>query len=320
MDKFCEIDEPFEHEMLTKCPAVEKRWDIPVIDYAKKVKNWKKLSPTEKQICRLTSDPYLFYHTVLGYKPVPFHGELLWSCARNDMLVDFAPVGHGKTTAVGIGYPLWCYLCDCNVRIAILSSTEDLTKDKMREIEKHLIENEAFVEVFYKRWGHVPRPDRITGIQQEWSLLSKVCYRTKQIGVKDATFVGTGIFGDIFGRRFDIIILDDILNPVWYQTKNTEITEKVINTCEGNIFNRFELSGETERQVKMIGTFESDIDYYHYVIDNYWRTWKIYLYRSINRIGSPHRRDLSQEKFDIEAKRADGIEVEDVDVAVDTGI
>jgi reverse gyrase len=282
--------------------------------------DWKHMSQTERLICKLTGDPFLFHVAIMGYDPLPLQGEWLHSYARDERCMIMAPVGHGKSITTDVSFPLWMYFRDCNVRNGLVSATDELVKGSMSEIEHHLIENEVFKAVFDARWGHVPYPDRVAGVQPRWSLLEKVCYRTRPIGVKDCTFFGVGLFGSMFGLRFDVIIMDDVIDPKLYMTRNIDITEKVRRQVEANIFTRLTLGSETERQIKMIGTFEDDADYYHYVIDEYWQTWQIWLYRAIRRKGQSHRINITKCQHDVAKQRENGLNVDDIDIMCETGL
>lgn len=318
--RYVEIDEPLRVDIDLSMPKIDERWDIPRIDWPSVIPGWSDMSETERIVCMTVNDPFLFHKAVLGYSPYPVQGEWLFEFARHDRVAIFAPVGHGKSICASVTYALWSYYCNCNLRIAIVSATDDLTEASMNEITHHLEHNEVFKELFRVRWGAYPKPERDSGLPQKWKTLEKVCYRTKEIAVKDSTFIGISLFGSIFGRRIDVLILDDILDPKLYYTNNPDVNEKIRKQLESNLFTRFSLGNKNRMQVKLIGTFETNWDFYHYMIENYWPTWRILLYRAINKVGNPHRRILSEERRQLEERRIQENVVEELDLTDDSGI
>ena len=217
-----------------------REWDIPKVNFERDIPGWNKMGRTERIVCRAVEDPFFFHTVIMGYcgkdpkNPValPAQGEWLYGAAKNKRFGCFAPVAHGKSICLATSYPLWRYLNDCNIRTAIVSANKDLTENRMLAIESHLVENLKFIEIFNRRWGANPKPTKRPGITDTWRLQKKVCFRTKSVGVSDATFTGYSFLDKVFGSRFDLEIFDDIIQPLTYAERK----------AAGELVNEFDVS------------------------------------------------------------------------------
>ena len=317
-----------DYDLDITIPKSEIEWELPNINFETDIPNWDIMSDTEKMVCRAVEDPFFFHYAILGYNGMdevkniayPHQGEWLYALAKHKRCGIFAPVSHGKSICAATTYPIWSYLKNCNIRTAIISAREDLTKRTMRAIETHLVQNRRFIEIFNKRWGADPKPKRQKGITQTWSLQEKVCYRTKPIGVSDATFAGFSFSDKVFGMRFDLEIFDDIIQPLTYATKNPRICEDIILKLEEDWFTRFTWGKLSQHEVKVIGTFEDVIDIYHYMIEHYYDTWQMYRYRAISKKGIKHRIDITSFMKNLNERKKEGGYFEEFDVTTDDGI
>jgi hypothetical protein len=291
-ERYIEIDRPLVEKYDMELPVHESFWELPHINF-EKVPGWKDMSKTERVVCMCVNDPFLFHHAVLGYDPHAVQGEWLYMFAKHKDVILLAPVGFGKSINASVTYPLWRYLRNCNIRVAIVSAADDLTNKYMRALDYHLTTNPRFLEIFETRWGHVPKPDRKGSTQWKWSVTEKICYRTKEIGVDDSTFFGSGLYGAIFGRRFDLIIMDDAYDPKWYESGNPDVVNKIASQQEGNLFTRIDTQHGTG-EIKIIGTVDTSWDMYMHMLSNTDITFQVYKYRAIRRKGMPHRIDVTE--------------------------
>ena len=315
---YVELDQPLGVDIdINALDGVDyDNWDLPQIDYERVIPGWNEMSHTEKIVCKTVEDPFFFHVAIMGYDRYEMQGEWMYMYAKHRDTLVLAPVSFGKSMCTSVSYPTWRYHQNCNKRMALISATEDLTEGNMGEINQHLVSNPKFKAVFTARWGHGPVPDKERNVYNKWSSLQKLCYRTKPIGVRDMTFLGIGLFGAMFGRRFDEIVMDDPFDPVMFYKMNPDVLEKIIKQMEANLFTRTEADGA----VKVIGTFEAAYDTYHYMIENYWPTWQIYKYRAINKKGQPHRIDITAQMREIQRRKDSGEEYEDIDLTIQDGL
>lgn len=264
-------------------------WRIPVNHYENKMfPGYEQMSRSEQIVCRLCNDPFLFHSYILEYTNYAHQGEWLNEIASNEFIQLLAPTDFGKSTAVSVSYPLWKYFKNCNIRVGIISGAEDQTEASMREIEEHLERNSKFKEVFKLRWGHDPIPDK----KKVWKITEKLCYRTRPVGARDATFFGLGLFGSSWGKRIDLLILDDFISPKDFITRNEERIRNIQKQLEEVLITRLGSDGE----LKSIGTFHEAYDTYNFVINKYWDSFKLLKYRALTRKGEDYRIDISKYK------------------------
>ena len=143
---------------------------------------------------------YLPHH--FTKKPVPMHGELardlvkiITTPGRNNNVVAW-PRGHGKTTWVTLGLPLWCAALTKRHHILIISDSLDQSKGQLATIKDELESNERLQEDF-----HGP----FRGVKWEQTDI-ETAQSVKVVAL------GTGM--KIRGRKYkqhrpDLIIIDD---------------------------------------------------------------------------------------------------------------
>lgn len=110
------------------------------------------------------------------------------------------PRNHLKTSNITIGYTIQRIINDCNVRILLVSATPDLAKDALKAIQDHFKKNERLIELY---GNYATTADK-------WNETSMTIERTQILS--GPTVYATGILGNIVGKHFDLIILDDLVN------------------------------------------------------------------------------------------------------------
>lgn len=102
-----------------------------------------------------------------------------------------------NTQQISIGRVLWEIGRNPNIRICILQATEGLAEAVVSSIKRYI---ESSVE-YQKVFPHVRKGDvwQSTQISVE-----------RPFGLKDPTVIAAGVGGNVLGRRFDLIIGDDI--------------------------------------------------------------------------------------------------------------
>lgn len=173
----------------------------------------------------------VFMEEVIGLNNAPFHDELdqIISNPLYRKIAIAYPRGHGKSTHLSVGYPLWEIAKNHNLRILIVSSTATLSSAFITEIRNHLEGNEKYLEwtktVDPEGKGVVPKYRKIGRGEEKWSSEAVTIDRDNK-SLKDPTILSVGLFGSLVSKRADIIICDDIVNQLNAETEDQRIKVK----------------------------------------------------------------------------------------------
>jgi len=143
----------------------------------------------------------------------PFHVEWVQAAETTNRLLLLAPRAHAKTTVLSIEYVVW-KLCRwrwslrinpkiTGPRIGILSDTEAQAENILRAVKSALEDNEKLGSDF-GRW----KPDNT----RKWTNLELIVQDWHSANEKDVTLYAGGYESAWLGRRFDILIVDDLPN------------------------------------------------------------------------------------------------------------
>jgi hypothetical protein len=172
----------------------------------------KRLAVRHRQLRALVArhDPNVFCRFVLKDertgKPIlqaPMHKRWHELMGAHDRLVMWSHVEGGKTTQVAIGRTLFELGADPNLRVAIVSNTNELAKKMTRLIGQYIEKSAELHEVFPEL---VPTNDP----NLPWKA-SQLTVR-REHAAKDPSVQACGVHGNIIGSRIDLLILDDILD------------------------------------------------------------------------------------------------------------
>jgi len=92
-----------------------------------------------------------FTERVLGYKVAPFHEEWINALERFNKICIVAPRGHGKTTILGIAYPLWLIWKSYGKEAMIVSYNYTQSRDVLERIRWTIENNEILSELIPKK-------------------------------------------------------------------------------------------------------------------------------------------------------------------------
>lgn len=142
------------------------------------------------------------------------------------MVEILAPIEHAKTTQITVARPLYKIGKDVNRRFKIVSSSDEMAKEKLGVVKQYITNHPRYRAVF--PWV---RPDPT----QRWE--SNVIFVGRTMYSKDPTIEARGVLSSTEGGRCDDLIGDDVCDH-----KNT-IAEpasrvKVISAWEGVWLNR----------------------------------------------------------------------------------
>ncbi len=191
--------------------------------------------------------------------PTPdFHKEIIEAIEDpdNGQVLINVPPGFAKTTLM-IWYTLYRIVKNPNTRVIIISRAQDLAVDILRQIKQYLTEYDWYSLTHQKRnliedWG--PFFDK-TKTSQLWSANQIIIPRPGAI--KDPTITSLGLASQIYGKRADLVIMDDVVDSVTNSTAMS--TEKILMNINRTIMSR--AMGRNSKYV-FVGTRVSPVDIY----------------------------------------------------------
>lgn len=191
----------------------------------------KRNSPEEKSL--LVKKYFkVFMEEVMGFDNAPFQDEID-DIISNDFYKKICIAiarGHGKSTHLSVGYPLWELALNHELRFLIVSSTSTVASSFITQIINHIEGNEN-----YRYWskfvdpsgrGVIPKMRRYQKKEEKWSG-GAITIERHGLNSKDPSVAAIGLFGGILSKRADRIIGDDIVNQ-----KNSETQEQREKTKE----------------------------------------------------------------------------------------
>jgi predicted phage terminase large subunit-like protein len=124
------------------------------------------------------------------------------------------PRGAAKTTWGNTIFLSWLSAMYPDIRIGLVSNTSTQSNDFSRAIRWTYQSNPRFIEIF----GDCVSPGK-------WTDLEWLHAASKWHGSKDVTLFSVGVGGAVISKRFDILLLDDVLDEE--NTQTPEAREKV---------------------------------------------------------------------------------------------
>lgn len=182
-------------------------------------------------IQRARDDPVAFVAMVLRDEetgdPIecaPMHEEWQDLITRHDRLVIWAHVEAAKTQQISIGRVLWEVGRNPRIRVCILSNV-------LRQAEKIVTTSASYI--LYSDVLHEIFPNLKPGTH--WTNASYTVDRP--FGIREPTVQATGVHGPVLGARFDLVVVDDVLD---YENTRTEAQRRelkqwVMATLQGRL-------------------------------------------------------------------------------------
>jgi predicted phage terminase large subunit-like protein len=176
-------------------------------------------------------DLYFFAKEVLGYSQLTeLHLSWFDILLREKFVLLLAPVGHLKTSACTIAYPLFRLTENHNLRCLLVNEVLDNGKGFLREIKGHLTQNSRFRE----KYGH-------------WDLTAD-SWAEDRIQIprteikKEPSIAVASVGGTIVGTHPDLVICDDPCSNRNTQTPGQR--NKVINWFQRDLLPRLDDGGQ----------------------------------------------------------------------------
>jgi hypothetical protein len=193
-----------------------------------------------------------------GREPRDMHPSMDFYQGYDNRVVINVPPEHGKSTTFTVNYVVWRIHKDPDVRVVIVSKGSQLSADFLYEIKLKL--TSSLYQEMHLRFapeGGWKDPDG------SWSG-DRIYVRGKNVdGVqKDPTVQAIGLKGQIYGRRADLVILDDIVD-----TKNARETDLQLRLINRDISSRLPSLQEGGGLLLALGTRVAPMDIYRILLD-----------------------------------------------------
>lgn len=220
-----------------------------------------------RAVARLArEDPAIFNEFVLRderdgsrIKQAPMHDRWQRYITKYSRLIIWSHVDGGKTNQVAIGRVLWELGRNPNLRVVIISKTNDLAMKIVRAIGQYIERSPELREVFPNL-----RPNRDPGLP--WT--SHKLTVEREVRAKDPSVQACGaIAGNIIGARIDLLILDDVIDQsntrtqtpretMWTWVRSTlfgRLTADARVVAVGNAWHPEDLLHRLEKEPRFIG-------------------------------------------------------------------
>ncbi len=155
-----------------------------------------------------------FQYAVLGHLMTPYHSQILEYQLTHQHSMILAPRNSGKSFVNDKGYVIWRLLNNPNLRICIVSRSENQAKHFLRGIKTHFESNEDLKKLFGDLVGPI------------WNETEITLANRKSFESEPNVFVA-GVGGGIVSKHFDEIIADDLVD---LENSQTDTQREFIST------------------------------------------------------------------------------------------
>lgn len=170
------------------------------------------------------------WDVVQGREPRDMHPAIRYQAGRpNRLLLNFPPF-MGKTTQWSVHYVVWRLMQDANVRIAIVSQTQNFAKKIIHQV-KQILELPQYAKLHA---AFMPEG----GWQGSGWTKTEMYLAGVDEAQKDPTLQALGLGGQIYGSRLDVVILDDLVT-----SKNTHTYKELADFIGTEVASRVDDSG-----------------------------------------------------------------------------
>lgn len=214
--------------------------------------------PDFPEFCEKYLDTKLFWHQLQwfdlleGREPRDLHPTQRYVRGDADQLLVNTPPEHGKSTTLTVNYVTWRIVQDPNVRILLISKTQDMAKRFLMAIKDRLSENERYAAL-QRAFGP------IGGFAENaiWAA-EKIRVNGADSGEHAYTVQAVGIGGHIYGTRTDLAIMDDCIDHTNHQQYDSQI-----NWIQNQVGSRVADAGG---RMSLIGTRLETVDLYSEIL------------------------------------------------------
>lgn len=157
-----------------------------------------------------------WYDLLEGQDPREVHPAQRWIKGDSDQILVNTPPEHAKSTTLTVNYVVWRICQDPNVRILLISKTQDMAKKFLLSIKERLAESDAYSDL---QIDFGPFAEGAAA----WTA-DRIYVAGRDAGEKDPTVQAVGIGGHIYGSRCDLAIMDDCIDHTNHQQFESQIT------------------------------------------------------------------------------------------------
>jgi hypothetical protein len=224
-----------------------------------RAKGFRETVPDFPEFCRQYLNTQLFTHHLQWYDllegraPRELHPRQRYVKGDADQILINTPPEHAKSTALTVNYVTWRIVQDPNIRILIISKTQDMAKKFLLSIKERLAENEAYTDL-QQAFGP---PGGFAEGAASWTA-DKIYVAGRDSGEKDPTVQAVGIGGHIYGSRCDLAIMDDCVDHT-----NHQQFESQIDWIQNQVGSRVADAGG---RMLLIGTRMETVDLYSEIL------------------------------------------------------
>ncbi|WP_327719891.1 hypothetical protein OG381_34455 [Streptomyces sp. NBC_00490] len=215
--------------------------------------------PDFPAFCERYLDTKLFWHHLQwfdlleGKEPRDLHPRQRYVKGDEDQILVNTPPEHAKSTTLTVNYVVWRIVQDPNVRILLISKTQDMAKKFLLSIKERLAESEAYLDL-QQAFGP---PGGFSEGSASWTA-DRIYVAGRTAGEKDPTVQAVGIGGHIYGSRCDLAIMDDCVDHTNHQN-----FEKQITWIQNQVGSRVADAGG---RMLLIGTRMETVDLYSEIL------------------------------------------------------
>lgn len=208
--------------------------------------------------CQEYLDTTLFWHQLQWYdllegrEPRDRHENQLYVKGDPNLIIINTPPEHAKSTTITVNYVTYRVCSDPNIRIIIVSQTQEMAKRFLRAVKDRL----AGANPAYQKLQIDFAPEGgFDANSSSWTADSiYVNAEARDSGEATPTVQALGINGQIYGNRADLIIFDDTVTG-----KNAHEFAKQIDWIQREVDNRLSLPGGT---LLLVGTRLAPVELY----------------------------------------------------------
>jgi hypothetical protein len=165
-------------------------------------------------------------------EPSYTHPSMVYEPASPKRLLLNVPPEHAKSTVITVNYCVYRIAMDPNIKITIVSKTQERAKEYLYSIKQRLS---------HERWAKMQAVYGSTGGWKEDADTWKAdrIYLSRDSTEKDPTVQALGVGGQITGARSNLIILDDVVT-----TSNAHEWEKQLLWLQRDVVTRLGDNGK----------------------------------------------------------------------------
>ena len=179
-------------------------------------------------------------------QPAWLHPNMIYEKGFKNYVLCNMPPEHAKSMTVSIDYVTYRIVTDPNVRIKLVSKTQQMAKEFLYAVKQRLTA---------PQWAELQRRyapvEGFKATAEKWT--QDAIYIERDSGEKDPTLQALGIGGQIYGARADLIILDDCVT-----LSNANEYEKQIRWIQQEVLTRVGPTGK----ILVVGTRVDPVDLY----------------------------------------------------------